>query len=209
MTIAYPIALPTVRNPARVTARMIDVVGEVTSPFTLAQETYQWPGQRWELDFEVDGMVRADAEAWIAWAAKLKGRHGSFLWGDSLGATARGAGGGSPLVNGGSQTGSSLVLDGAPTSTTGWLLEGDWIQLSSGSSRRLHKVLEDTDTDGSGNATLELWPDLRESPADNDPIVIASAQGRFKLATNMRQWTLEAMLISGLAFSAVEDLRPL
>lgn len=214
MPIIYPLELPydissVAKAPSRIAFRARDRVGVQSSPFTGQQESYQWAAQWLEADIELPPMNRESAESWITFLISLKGRHGSFLLGDPFATSPRGAGGGAPLVAGASQSGSSLVIDGAPVSTSGWLLAGDWIQLSSGASARLHKVLEDVATDGSGAATLELWPDLRESPADNSSITIAGARGRFMLASMTRTWSIEIAQLYGLRLSAIEDQRPL
>ena len=209
MTISYPLALPSSTASSRVVLRARELVGSTRSPFTGGVGTYQWGGQWFEADVELPPLLRDDAEVWIAFLLSLKGMHGSFAMGDPLGTSPRGAGGGSPLVAGAGQTGSSLNGDGGPLSQTGWLKAGDWIQLSSGASSRLHKVLADANTDGAGAFTLDLWPDLRESPDDNGAIVLDSAKGRWMLASNTREWSLEIAQLYGLKFSAVEDLRPL
>jgi hypothetical protein len=111
-----------------------------------------------------------------------------------------------PLVNGASQTGSTLVIDGASPSVTGWLLAGDYIQLGSGASATLHKVLTDVNTDASGNAVLDIWPSLRASPADNAVVTLTSPRGRFRLATNMQNWSINESSVYGLSFDAVEAI---
>lgn len=151
-------------------------------------------------------MGRADAEAWVAFLVSLKGPIGTFLMGDPLGATARGSAGGTPLVNGGSQTGSELTVDGATVSQTGWLKTGDWIQLGSGTSTSLHKVLADADSDVSGNVTLDIWPDLRSSPADNAAVTVASAKGRWRLNAAESEWRIASAQTYGMTFAAVEAL---
>jgi hypothetical protein len=109
-------------------------------------------------------------------------------------------------VNGASQTGSSLVIDGATTTQTDWLKAGDWIQLGTGSSSKLHKVVQDVDTDGSGNATLEIWPDLRSSPADNAAINLSTCKGVFRLNNNISSWNINSISSYGIEFEAVEAL---
>lgn len=42
----------------------------------------------------------------------------------------KGAGGGTPLVNGADQTGSILTIDGASNNITNWLLPGDILQVA-------------------------------------------------------------------------------
>ena len=101
-----------------------------------------------------------------------------------------GALGGTPLVNGASQTGASITADGASNSITGYFKEGDVIQFASTneinplnrrSTTRLKDfvVTADVDSDGSGNLTIPISPSIitsgnfqtaTGSPANNDAI---------------------------------------
>lgn len=109
-----------------------------------------------------------------------------------------------PFVNGASQTGESLVIDGASPDEVGYLLPGDYIQLGSGSTATLHKVLEQVDTDSSGNATLTLWPHIRTAPADNATVKVGNTVGRWRLASNESSWSVNEASIYGISFTAME-----
>lgn len=111
-----------------------------------------------------------------------------------------------PFVNGAGQTGNTLVVDGCSPNETGFLLPGDYIQLGSGSSSQLYKILTQVDTDSSGNATLDIWPNIRTSPADNATITVASAKGRFRLKDNITQWSINEISSYGITFDCVEAL---
>lgn len=111
-----------------------------------------------------------------------------------------------PFVNGGSQIGDSLVIDGCSPNVTGFLLPGDYIQLGSGAATQLYKVLTQVDTDGSGNATLDIWPSLRSIPGDGDPVVVANTKGRFRLKDNVQQWQINEISSYGITFDCVEAI---
>ena len=85
--------------------------------------------------------------------------------------------GSTPLVNGASQTGSSLVTDGWAASTA-IFLKGDIITLASVNAvnpqhrqdsgyLRQFVVTDDVSSDGSGDATVPISPDI--NPAATDP----------------------------------------
>jgi hypothetical protein len=206
MAITYPLSLPTVSGIMRVRFAANDVVGVVQSPFTASQQVYRYTGQFWEADITLPPMKRADAEYWISFLLKLNGPYGTFLLGDPNGATARGAATGTPLVNGDSQTGNELVTDGWTTSTTGILKAGDYIQLGAGATSRLYKVLDDVNSDGSGNATLTLWPDLRSAPSDNAAITVSSPKSVFRMTSPQTSWDINEATLYGLTFGAREAL---
>jgi len=154
-------------------------------------------------------MKRDDAEIWIAFFMKLYGVYGSFLLGDPNAATPQGSAAtaaGTPVVNGASQTGNELTIDGLPASATGYLKAGDYIQLGSGSTASLHKVLDDVDTNSSGEATLTIWPDLRSSPADDAAVVVSNAKGVFRLTTSATDWQINNAGFYSMAFGASEVL---
>lgn len=204
MTISYPLSLPTTPYAARVTMRARAVVGVSVSPFSLSQQVYAHSGQGWEADIELPPMQESVADPWVAFLLKLNGRYGTFLMGDPAKIAYRGVGGGTPLVKGGGQSGQTLTIDGCPLSTSGWLVAGDMIQLGSGSSATLHKVLADATTNGSGETTLDIWPALRSSPSDNAAVTISSCVGRWRLASNEMPWSVGTAKRYGIQFAAVE-----
>ncbi len=203
MTISYPLSFPDNDHVAQVTLRTINAVAISQSPFTFVQQAIAHTGQRWEADIKLRAMRRAEAEVWLGFLTSLKGSLGTFLLGDPRACTPLGSAGGTPLVSGASQTGSSLVLDGATSSQTGWLKAGDYIQLGTGS---LHKVLADADSDGGGNVTLDIWPDLRSSPANNAVVTVTSTVGTFRLIGPGGSWSADNMSAYSISFSAVEAL---
>ena len=209
MAITYPLSTPSVSGVSSVRLVASNVVSVSTSPFTLAQQVVKHPGARWEMDVTLAPMKREQAEQWASFLISLDGSYGTFLMGDPSGATARGSAAsspGTPKVNGGSQTGSELAIDGCPVSQTSYLLPGDYIQLGSGSTSKLHKVLETVATDSSGQATITIWPALRESPADDADITVSDCKGRFRLSSSETAYDINSAEVYGFSFGAVEAL---
>lgn len=207
MAISYPLSLPSTLGFAEMQITPHSVVGVSVSPFTGEQQVQAMQGEWWEGNFSLPNeMSRADAEAWIGFLVSLNGREGTFLAGDPLGATARGTATGTPLVKGASQTGKTLLTDGWTSGVTGILKAGDWIQLGTGSSTHLHKVVADANSDGSGNATLEIWPRLRSSPGDNDAITKASCKGLWRLTIAGVGWTINDVRIGGIVVPCMEAI---
>lgn len=200
----YPLTLPTMTGIRSIDMRAINAVAYEQSPFTFAGQAQASAGQMWAADVTLPPMKRADAAAWIAWLISLRGQFGTFLMGDHAAATAQGTPTGTPLVNGSSQTGATLNIDGCTTSVTNWLKSGDYIQLGSGSTATLHQVLEDVDSDASGEATLTLWPHIRTAPLDNAIVVVSSPVGRWRLASNETNWSVNEASIYGISFTAME-----
>jgi hypothetical protein len=208
MAISYPLNTPTNIGIANITLMAENAVAISQSPFTFQQQIVAHPGQRWAASISLPPMRRVDAENWVAFLLSLKGQVGTFLLGDPNCFNAQGSARttpGTPLVNGASQTGDTLTIDGLPTSVTGYLLPGDYIQLGSGSAAQLYKVLTQVDTSG-GAATLDIWPNLRSSPADNAAVVVANTKGKFRLKDNITQWNINEISSYGITFDCVEAI---
>jgi hypothetical protein len=132
----------------------------------------------------------------------LRGTLNVFQMGDPLRSTPQGTGAGSPEVNGANQVGYTLATKGWTASASGVLLPGDWLQIG----YRLYNNLGIVNADGSGNATLSIWPQLRESPADSTTIVLNNTQGLFRLKANSRKYSMLANRTYGLQFDIREAL---
>lgn len=202
----YPISFLSHTGVRSVELRAVNAVIYEMSPFTFAGQAQASSGQMWQADVSLPPMKREDAEKWIAWMVSLRGQFGTFNMGDPSAATPRGVATGTPLVNGASQTGENLNIDGCTANVTGWLKAGDYIQLGSAGTATLHKVLADVDTNGSGQATLSLWPHIRSAPADNATVVVSDTVGRWRLASNESSWSVNEASIYGITFSAREAI---
>ena len=82
--------------------------------------------------------------------------------------TPRGAWSGTPLVKLGSQTGTSINIDGATVSITNWARAFDYVQFKG--STKVYQVAEDAASDSSGNVTLKLNSPLVVSPLNNSTV---------------------------------------
>ena len=209
MAIAYPLNTPTNIGIANIAFTAENAVAISQSPFTYAQQVVSHPGQRWGASISLPPMKRQDAEYWVAFLLSLKGQAGTFLLGDPNCAAPQGSAKttpGTPLVRGAAQVGDSLIIDGLPLSASGYLLPGDYIQLGATSSATLHKVLTQVNSNGSGIATLDIWPSIRTAPSDNATVVVANTKGRFRLKENTTQWQINEISSYGITFDCVEAI---
>ncbi|KKN44565.1 hypothetical protein LCGC14_0691690 [marine sediment metagenome] len=90
-----------------------------------------------------------------------------------------GAQGGSPLVDGASQAGDTILIDGAPASTLNWLRDGDIILIAG--STLILDVKADVDTDSAGDATIPIHPPIFTggSPSNNAVVTIDASAINF------------------------------
>ncbi len=206
MSISYPLAMPATNTIRSIELRTINAVAYSRSPFTFAGQAHEYAGKMWQADITLKPMRRSDAEKWITWLMSLKGQLGTFYLNDPLGCTPLGSARNSDTVtiNGATTSGNTLDIQSAPLSTTDFLKAGDYMQIGSGTSRQLFKVLQDVDTDASGTATVDVWPNVRTTIADNAPVTFESAKGVFRLASNETSWSVNEASIYGITFGAVE-----
>jgi hypothetical protein len=179
------IELPASSCAARATIQLQRVISKSESSFTLAQQLFRHPGEKWLLTIQMPPIVnRVIAGQWKAFGLRLKGGFNRFRYGDPLAKNPMGIATGSPVVDGAGQTGNELEIRGAGIGVAGWLLAGDMLQIGDS----LHMNVADADTDGAGKATLLLEPALRTSPADGAAIILTNPRGLFKLVENTWGW---------------------
>ncbi len=141
------------------------------------------PGSRWTATVNMKNMLPEKHRVWMATLAQLRGMAGACYLSPSFAFPRRGAGGGSPLVKGAGQTGNTLIVDGAPLSTTGWLKVGDYFSFSNGLAENELKIVvsADVNTNGSGEATITFEPPIRSAPADNTAVEIDNPKTAMRL----------------------------
>jgi|694.fasta_scaffold26571_15 hypothetical protein len=106
------------------------------------------------------------------------------------------------LVNGSSQTGNKLIVDGLPTSTNGVARAGDWFEVNG----ELKRLTADLNSDGSGNGYMIFEPSLRASPANNAPVIFRSPMGKFLFAEDSVSYDTRPGIISDIELNLVEDV---
>lgn len=169
------------------------------SPLSGTVQTLELVGARWIFTYELPGMKRVTAAAWQALFVGANGRAGRIFAFDPDAKTPRGTWAGAPLVNGASQTGLSLILDGFTAAAT--VKSGDYFQVGT----ELKMLTADGTADGSGNLTVSFAPSLRASPADNAPVTSSNPQCIAMLVDdNQAAWDADAISVFGINFSLIE-----
>lgn len=206
MAISYPLALPTHTGIAQIELRATNAVAYSRSPFTFAGQAHAYAGKAWQADVTLPSMKREDAERWVAWLISLKGQLGTFYLGDPAATTPLGSARDTDtiLVDGAVSSGDTIAINSAPASQTDYLKAGDYMEIGTGVNRQLFKVLNDVDTDGTGSATVDVWPNVRTSIADKASVTVQSAQGIFRLASNEQAYSINEASIYGITFGAIE-----
>lgn len=208
--INYPLIAPAIAGlgPQDFSLTGLTVVGESDSPFTLSQELQLWSGQMLLIEANFPPMLTSEGEQWVAFFLSLLGKYGTFLMGDYNRQTPQGAMSGTPVVNGTNASGSNqLLIRGANPSVSNWAVAGDYIQATApGFPQRIYKVLQNAATDPSGDATLEIFPNLREGLSDGTAIITANCAGTFRLQQNSFSWKIDRNKMYSISFKAKEAL---
>ncbi len=152
----------------RVSRHMAAARTFATSPFTGTQQVQDWGGRWWEYQIDFATAQGPSARRLSVFFDALAGGVGTFTLRDP--SIQNPSGLGSPLVNGGGQSGASLVTDGW---TGSGLRTGDFFSLGTGSGIRLYRIAADAVPSG-GACTLQFVPALRSSPVDNSALNVVS-----------------------------------
>ncbi len=203
MTITYPITLPLNPAPSRFTLNATSFSSMTQSPFSAAQQVQLLQGQLWSFSVDYPPMSEDQARNWFGTLSQLNGRFGTFLFGDPRWKSPRGNWAGAPVVNGASQVGQILNMSGFAASAI--VRAGDYFQIGSGSSAKLHVVTQDVVAGGGGLAALDIWPRLRASPSNGSALVTASPKGVFRMSSPNLSRSWEPFR-HGLSFEMVEAL---
>ena len=206
--INYPLTTPASYGIATMTWGPMTATARARNPFTFADITQVFDGNMWNGTLTISDLGKTSGRDLAGWITALRGMRGTFLLGEpgndvALGSAVNSAG--APIVAVQSLTGSVLTVAGLPTSVSNYLLRGDNFQLGSGSTARLHKNLVDVGTDGSGVASLDMWPPIRTVPNSGATVVVANAQGVFSLAKPVNPWQISPPSIyNGVTLEVVE-----
>jgi len=200
MTISYPVTMPT--TPGFVSSRfwLRSNTTVFTSPISKVEQVLERQGARWAAEYVLPPMKRATAAAWVAFLVSLRGRRGTFYGFDPDAKTMLGTATGTILVNGSSQTGNALAVDGL--SAGGTILMGSYIQVG----LYLYMVVEDATANGSGEVTLSIEPALRTSPGNNDSVTVTNPKCIMRLTEDDVSWDADRCSKFGIQFSAIEAL---
>ena len=157
------------------------------SPFNDYITTAQRIGSFWVGSYTLAPMkaTNDDGKAWQAFLMKLDGMSGRFYAFDPDRRTPSGVATGTPVVSGAGQKGFQLQTSGWTVSQTNILKIGDYIEVNN----ELKMIVDNVNSDGSGNALITFAPELRSSPPDGESITVTSPKGIFMLTDASQVWS--------------------
>jgi hypothetical protein len=142
-------------------------------------------------------MKDAAAGAWAAFFMSCNGMAGTFYLGDSIRKTPSGNIAGTVLVDAGAAAlSTTLPIKGG----TGAFAVGDWLQVGSSSSSRLHRVLK------VNAGSVDVFPSLRVAYAEDTAITYTNPKGVFRLKA-IPPWAFDSRKIErGMEFQFREGV---
>lgn len=196
MAITYPLTPPAAIRIASLRFSAISAVARNISPFTFSSQSYNWTGTMLSGDVECPPMNRADAEELIGFL--IMAARGTFYFRDYANGTQRGNMSSNPQLDGAHVANTTTItIDGGSGS---WAV-GDYIQLGTGSSSKLHKI-----TKVNTALSYEIFPLLRTNYPDDTTIDYTDAVGVFRLGTTTCDWSIDTAKKYGLNFSIFEAI---
>ena len=204
-TPSYTLTFPTVSGVRTQRFALVRTVAVSSSPFTGQDQVVQHEGEYWTTQISFPPMLKDKAAQIIAFLLQLRGRRGTFSIGDQDRKTIQGVATGTIRVNGASQTGNQVALDGFANSTSNVFKAGDYIQINS----FLYMVTEDVTSNSSGEANVKIEPALRqgiETIADDATVVYSNTKTIMRLDSNETAWDTDQVSKYGISLSATEAL---
>ena len=171
-----------------------------TSPLNGTVQTLELPGARWRASFTYQNLSDADAATLQAFLTKLRGQANRFTLYNFARKRPNGLAYGTPLVNGGSQTGTTLLTKGWAINAMGILKAGDFFSVNG----ELKMCVADCDSDSTGYATVTFEPPLRASPANNSSITTTQPTATFMLTEATSKWVTRAPVLTDIQIDAIE-----
>ena len=205
-TPSYPLTFPTTVGFTKSVLKLVRNVAITTSVFNFSQQTHQFQGEAWSFEGTLAPMKRDNAREYQAFFTQLRGRRGTFTMKDPDNTALLGNASGIIRVNGASQTGNQVALDGFGNNVTNVFKSGDYIGINS----YMYFVTEDVSSNGSGEANVKIEPALRsgiEAINDNTQISYGSSvQTLWRMDANDFGWDTDRVSLYGFSFSCTEVL---
>ena len=184
------------------------------SPLIASAQTLDRGGQKWKMTLSFTNLQSDDRGELMGIITGLRGRANRLrvVVHDN---PKRGLYGGTPQVDGASQTGSTIDVKGCSINITNWIRRGDYFSILVGAEHELKMCTADASSNGSGLITaLAFEPRLRAAPANSAAIffeagVLSGPRGILLLVSDGQGWTSKpgkASQLSDISLAVIEDV---
>ena len=203
----FPLTMPTTPNFIRSEWGIARAVAQSQSPFTYSTQVHKFTGSKWYSTVTLPPMKRSQANEWLAFFMQLNGQFGTFTMGDPDAKAVQGTISNTVAVNAEFGVGAyDVTIDGADASESQLFKKGDYVQFNSGATSKLHMIIADVASNGSGIATLTIEPSLSAALANNATVTYASPKCVMRMTNNELTWSANHISLYGVSFTCEEVL---
>ena len=203
----FPLVMPTTPNFIRSEWGIARAVAQSQSPFTYSTQVHKFTGSKWYSTVTLPPMKRSQANEWLAFFMQLNGQFGTFTMGDPDAKAVQGTISNTVAVNANFAVGAyDVTIDGADASESQLFKKGDYVQFNSGATSKLHMIIADVASNGSGVATLTIEPSLSAALANNATVTYVSPKCVMRMTSNELTWSADKISLYGVSFSCEEVL---
>ena len=174
----YPLAMPTSPNFTRSEWGISRAVSTSQSPFTFSTQAFKFAGAKWYSTVTLPPMKREQGTIANTVAVNANFSVGAY----------------------------DVTIDGADASESQLFKKGDYVQFNSGASSKMHMIIADVASNGSGIATLAIEPPLSAVLGNNATVTYASPKCVMRMTSNELTWSADRISLYGVSFSCEEVL---
>lgn len=185
-----PLSFPSVGIQS-MSMRLRRVVAVAESPFTLDTQVYTHQGARWEAEISLPPLTHAEAKSIEGFIVGLKGREGTFTFGNPLDTS----------------TLSDNTVSSAAIRAESFTLGSGTAAVSAGTYFELNNYLYCVTSDkAAGATTLNFQPPLRSAVTSSLVVKYNLPTTTWRMSANDVGWSINEASIYGFSFSCVEAL---
>ena len=171
--------------------RLRRVVAVAESPFTLDTQVYTHQGARWEAEISLPPLTHAEAKSIEGFIVGLKGREGTFTFGNPLDTS----------------TLSDNTVSSAAIRAESFTLGSGTAAVSAGTYFELNNYLYCVTSDkAAGATTLSFQPPLRSAVTSSLVVKYNLPATTWRMSSNDVGWSINEASIYGFSFACVEAL---
>ena len=171
--------------------RLRRVVAVAESPFTLDTQVYTHQGARWEAEISLPPLTHAEAKSIEGFIVGLKGREGTFTFGNPLDTS----------------TLSNNTVSSAAIRAESFTLGSGTAAVSAGTYFELNNFLYCVTSDkAAGATTLNFQPPLRSAVTSSLVVKYNLPTTTWRMSSNDVGWSINEASIYGFSFACVEAL---
>lgn len=194
------ITLPTCPPIRNATMRLISYATDQTPTLGGPQTRVLRMGDRWAGEFTTYPALY-DGEGRVYLSRLVRGMTDTVLIG-VIEPGMRAQDYGTPLISTAGAFGQSIQVKGLGSGRV--VPEGKFLSIVTGGQRFLYQTTSQVTADGSGNATLAIFPMLRRQPAVNDVVELSAPKMEGYVQGNEVQWNITKSKRVGFVFSIQE-----